>query len=148
MRITTRGRYALRSSLALAKLGTKGGPISINCLSEQENISSVFLEQIFFKLRKAGIVNSIRGPGGGFCFAKPLDELTVQQILEAAGEDLEITFCDKSSDNCGRVGQCLSHNIWLNVNELVKNYFASLTLASILERYGEAFPNLEAEKRG
>jgi len=139
MRITTRGRYALRSSLALAKLGTKGGPVSINNLSEQENISSVFLEQIFFKLRKAGIVNSIRGPGGGFCFAKPLTELTVKQILEAAGEDLEITFCDKNSNSCDRVGECLSHNVWVNVTELVKKYFASITLASILEKSGNAF---------
>ena len=142
MRITTRGRYALRSSLALAKLGTKGAPVSINSLSEQENISSVFLEQIFFKLRKAGIVNSIRGPGGGFCFAKPLSELTVKQILEAAGEDLEITFCDKSSDNCDRIGECLSHYVWVNVTELVKKYFAEITLASILEKSGKAFSNI------
>jgi len=138
MRITTRGRYALRSSLALAKLGTKGNPVSINSLSEQENISSVFLEQIFFKLRKAGIVNSIRGPGGGFCFAKPLSELTVKQVLEAAGEDLEIAFCDKNSNNCDRVGECLSHSVWVNVTELVKKYFAGITLASILEESGNA----------
>jgi len=138
MRITTRGRYALRSSLALAKLETKGSPVSISSLSEQENISSVFLEQIFFKLRKAGIVNSIRGPGGGFCFAKPLSELTVKQILEAAGEDLEITFCDKNSGNCDKIGECLSHHVWLNVNELVKKYFAGITLASILEKSGSS----------
>jgi Rrf2 family iron-sulfur cluster assembly transcriptional regulator len=153
MRITTRGRYALRSSLALAKLGTKGNPVSINSLSEQEKISSVFLEQIFFKLRKAGIVNSIRGPGGGFCFAKPLNELTVKQILEAAGEDLEITFCDKSSDICNRVGECLSHSVWLNATGLVKKYFNEITLASILEKScfekpGKAAINPEAEKHG
>jgi Rrf2 family iron-sulfur cluster assembly transcriptional regulator len=135
MNITTRGRYALRASLALAKLRTKGEPVSINSLSEEENISSVFLEQIFFKLRKAGIVTSIRGPGGGFCFAKGLDELTVKQILEAAGENLELTFCDKTSDNCDRIGQCLCHCIWLEVNQLVKNYFADITLSSILKKY-------------
>jgi len=84
MNITTRGRYALRASLALAKMGTNGEPVSISSLSEKENISSVFLEQIFFRLRKAGIVTSIRGPGGGFCFAKSLNELTVRQIKEAA----------------------------------------------------------------
>ena len=89
MRITTRGRYALRASLALAKMSKNGEPISINTLSEEENISSVFLEQIFFKLRKAGIVSSVRGPGGGLCFAQPLDKLTVKAIMDAAGEDLE-----------------------------------------------------------
>jgi len=146
MNITTRGRYALRASLALAKLGTGGKPVSINILSEEENISSVFLEQIFYKLRKAGIVTSIRGPGGGFCFAKSLNDLTVKQILEAAGENLEITFCDKTSDSCDKIGQCLCHYIWLEINQLVKNYFNNISLSSILEKYKNVAINPESEK--
>jgi Rrf2 family transcriptional regulator, iron-sulfur cluster assembly transcription factor len=146
MNITTRGRYALRASLALAKLGTDGEPVSINNLSEEENISSVFLEQIFYKLRKAGIVTSIRGPGGGFCFAKSLNELTVKQVLEAAGENLEITFCDKTDDNCDKTGQCLCHYIWLEVNQLVKNYFNNISISSILEKHKNVVVNSEAEK--
>ena len=134
MRITTRGRYALRASLALAKLGTNGEPVSINSLSGQENISSVFLEQIFFKLRKAGIVSSVRGPGGGFSFAQPLDKLTVKNILEAAGEDLDTDFCDKRNDNCDLIGECLSHHVWTTANDIVKDYFAGITLSSILEK--------------
>ncbi|MDR3166952.1 MAG: Rrf2 family transcriptional regulator [Treponema sp.] len=134
MRITTRGRYALRASLALAKLGQDGSPVSINSLSEQENISSVFLEQIFFKLRKAGIVSSVRGPGGGFCFARPLDTLTIKEILEAAGEELDIISCDKHIENCSRIGYCLSHKVWTDVTNLVNDFFKSVTLASILEK--------------
>ena len=156
MRITTRGRYALRASLAMAKLcsnedgqTTPPAPVSVSTLSAEENVSSVFLEQIFFRLKKAGIVTSTRGPGGGFCFAQPLQNITVKQILEAAGEDLDITFCDKSSDDCDRIGECLSHHVWVNANELVKNYFAEITLSSILEKYnsGET-TNPEAEKHG
>jgi Rrf2 family iron-sulfur cluster assembly transcriptional regulator len=146
MRITTRGRYALRASLALAKLGTEGTQVSINNLADRENISSVFLEQIFFKLKKAGIVTSVRGPGGGFCFVRPLDKLTVRQILEAAGEKLDLTFCNKREEKCERVGECMSHQVWIGANELVKEYFAGITLASILERY-EKNANQEAEKR-
>jgi Rrf2 family iron-sulfur cluster assembly transcriptional regulator len=113
MRITTRGRYALRASLALAKIGKNGAPVSISALSEEENISSVFLEQIFFKLRKAGIVSSVRGPGGGFYFARPLDKLTLKEILDAAGEELSLTNCDKQQRNeCPRTGDCLSHRVW------------------------------------
>ncbi|MDR3249272.1 MAG: Rrf2 family transcriptional regulator [Treponema sp.] len=134
MRITTRGRYALRASLALAKMGKDGAPVSITSLAEQEQISSVFLEQIFFKLRKAGIVSSVRGPGGGFCFAQPLDKLTIKHILDAAGEDLDIIACDKQKRDCDRVGCCLSHTVWIDVTELVNNYFKSVTLASILEK--------------
>jgi Rrf2 family iron-sulfur cluster assembly transcriptional regulator len=147
MRITTRGRYALRASLALAKLGVQGVPVSINTLSAAENVSSVFLEQIFFRLKKAGIVISTRGPGGGFYFAQPPHELTVRQILEAAGEDLDMTFCDKSTDDCERIGECLSHQVWAAANELVKNYFADITLSSILEQY-DRNTNPEAGKHG
>jgi Rrf2 family iron-sulfur cluster assembly transcriptional regulator len=134
MRITTRGRYALRASLALAKLGKDGSPVSINNLSEEEQISSVFLEQIFFKLRKAGIVSSVRGPGGGFYFAQPLDQLTIKKILDAAGEELDLVACDRHSQNCERIGKCLSHSVWVDVTDMVNNYFNTITLASILEK--------------
>ena len=141
MRITTKGRYALRASLALAMLEKNGGPVSISTLSERENISSVFLEQIFFKLRKAGIVSSTRGPGGGFCFALPLDKITVKQLLDAAGESLALTFCDKRLEECERLGECMAHHVWLDVSELVNTYFEGITLASILKKYGDgSFP--------
>jgi Rrf2 family iron-sulfur cluster assembly transcriptional regulator len=122
-------------------------PISISTLSSEENVSSVFLEQIFFRLKKAGIVTSIRGPGGGFYFAQPLHQLTVKQVLEAAGEDLDITFCDKRNDDCERVGECMSHQVWVGANELVKEYFAEITLSSILEKY-EKTSNSEAKTHG
>ncbi|MDR1104826.1 MAG: Rrf2 family transcriptional regulator [Treponema sp.] len=138
MRITTRGRYALRASIALAKLGKDGNPVSINSLAEEENISSVFLEQIFFKLRKAGIVNSVRGPGGGFCFALPLDKLTVKEILDAAGEDLAVTPCDKHNESCNRISGCISHKVWVGVTDLVNDYLRSLTVNAILETENKA----------
>jgi Rrf2 family iron-sulfur cluster assembly transcriptional regulator len=135
MRITTRGRYALRASLALAKIGKDRAPVSINTLAEEENISSVFLEQIFFKLRKAGIVSSVRGPGGGFYFARPLDKLTLKEILDAAGEDLSLTNCDKKQEqDCPRIGACLSHSVWAGVTDLINEYFSNITLAAILEK--------------
>ena len=146
MRITTRGRYALRASLALAKLGVQGAPVSISTLAAEENVSSVFLEQIFFRLKKAGIVTSIRGPGGGFCFALPLEKLSVKQILDAAGEDLEQSFCDKQSDDCERVGDCMAHQVWTDANELLKDYFGNITLSSILEKYENSLVNPEAGK--
>ncbi|HCC37008.1 MAG TPA: Rrf2 family transcriptional regulator [Treponema sp.] len=134
MRITTRGRYALRASLALAELGKNGELVSIGSLAEAEDISSIFLEQIFFKLRKAGIVRSTRGPGGGFCFARPLDELSVKAILDAAGEDLTPSGCDKSSGECERFGNCVSHKVWADLNDVINNYLADISLSSLLEQ--------------
>jgi Rrf2 family iron-sulfur cluster assembly transcriptional regulator len=133
MRITTRGRYALRASLALARIGKDGTPVSISTLSEQENISPVFLEQIFFRLRKAGIVASVRGPGGGFYFARPLDRLSLKEILDAAGEELDFSNCDKQQNaECPRTGSCLSHKVWTEVTDLINGYFSSISLAAIL----------------
>jgi Rrf2 family iron-sulfur cluster assembly transcriptional regulator len=135
MRITTRGRYALRASLALARIGNVGEPVSINTLSEQENISSVFLEQIFFRLRKAGIVSSVRGPGGGFCFARPLDRLTVKEILDAAGEELDFANYDRQqAGDFPRTGACLSQSVWAGLTDLINGYFNNITLAAILEK--------------
>jgi Rrf2 family iron-sulfur cluster assembly transcriptional regulator len=132
VKITTRGRYALRATLALARLGKDGKPVSINSLAEEEQISPIFLEQIFFKLRKAGIVASVRGPGGGFHFEKPLNEISLKSILEAVGEEIKTVLCDKRTENCDKITTCLSHKVWNKASKLVERSFANITLAAIL----------------
>ena len=135
MRITTRGRYALRASLALARFYDLGSPVSISQLSEEEQISSVFLEQIFFKLRKAEIVHSVRGPGGGFRFAKPLEKITIKEILVAAGEVLDVTDCDKNAKTCKITGnRCSSHTVWEDITCLLDDYFSKMTISMIMAR--------------
>ncbi len=143
MRITTRGRYALRAALALARLGKDGAPVSISRLSEREKISSVFLEQIFFKLRKAGIVDSVRGPGGGFKFAAPLEALTVKAILDAAGEGLTLSPCSADHKSCENMSDCVSYAIWAEATAMVNDYFESMTIASLLEKYRRNFERFE-----
>ena len=133
MRMTTKGRYALRATIALAQMGKSGEMVSINSLSEAEDISSVFLEQIFFKLKKAGIVNSVRGPGGGFAFARPPDSLSIREILDAAGEELDVLPCDRSEAECDRQSDCISHQVLLSVTDKVNRYLDSLTLQMVLE---------------
>ena len=134
MRITTRGRYALRATLALSLLGKEGRPVPVSDLSEYEDISPVFLEQIFFRLRKAGSVDSVRGANGGFYFARPPESLTARTILLAAGEDLGDAPCDKHALSCDRADCCPSHRVWVDLNTLMNNYLESLTLTSILDR--------------
>ena len=135
MRITTRGRYALRASIAMARLAKDGVPVSIRQLSEHEKISPVFLEQIFYKLRKAGIVDSVRGPGGGFLFAQPLDGLTVKAILDAAGEGMILSPCGNKKTICDRMNDCVSFAIWADATKMVNDYFESMTLGAILTKY-------------
>ena len=146
MRITTKGRYALRASLALAKLGKSNELVSINSISKTENLSPIFLEQIFFNLKKAGLVKSVRGPGGGFNFAIQPEQLTVKEILEAAGEVLEAGYCDKHNQTCDRLaGGCKSHRVWMRVSELINDYFRNMTLASLLEDDNAVMDNSEYE---
>jgi len=131
--MTTKGRYALRAIIALAKLYEKNKMVSINTLSEEEEISSLFLEQIFFKLRKAGIVKSIRGPGGGFLFNRPLDSINIKEVLDAAGEELTVLPCDRQSTNCERVSECIAHKVIISVTDKVNEYLKSITLKMLLE---------------
>jgi len=133
MRITTKGRYALRASITLARLGKNGEMISISNLSEAEDISPILLEQIFFKLKKAGLVKSVRGPGGGFAFNRPLDGITVREILDAAGEELTVFPCDRQEPICPREGHCTAHNVFLGVTKAANDYLESLTLKMVLE---------------
>jgi len=133
VRMTTKGRYALRATLALAQLSEDGEMVSISSISEAENLSSVFLEQIFFKLKKAGIVKSVRGPGGGFSFNRPLESLSVREILDAAGEELTVLPCDRSTSDCTRGNDCIAHNVLDAVNRLVNDYLGKLTLKTVLE---------------
>jgi Rrf2 family iron-sulfur cluster assembly transcriptional regulator len=134
MEATTRGRYVLRAALALAKIGKGGTPVPISTLAEQEDIPSVLLEQLFFKLKKAGIVASLRGPDGGVSFVKPLERLTVKDLLEAVGEELDLAKQANQEEEYPRIGESLSRGVWAGLTELIDRYFSNITLADILEK--------------
>jgi Rrf2 family iron-sulfur cluster assembly transcriptional regulator len=132
MRVTTKGRYALRAALALAEMSKNGEMISISNLSDAEGISSVFLEQIFFKLKKAGIVKSVRGPGGGFSFARPPEAISVKEILYSAGEELDVLPCDRQGGDCERISECICHRMLTSTANMVNDYFSGVTLGMLL----------------
>ncbi len=136
MRITTKGRYALRAVLQLSQQADNK-PVSIRTLSEIEDISAEFLEQIFFRLRKSGIIKSTRGPGGGFQLVKALNEITVADIFIAVGEELHFSPCTLDDGNsCGREDICAAHSFWEHTYMLFREYFSHITLEDILyERY-------------
>ncbi len=137
MRITTKGRYALRAVLQLVT-SSNGKPISIRKLAEAEEISPEFLEQIFFKLRKAGIINSTRGPGGGFTLRKDPSKITVTEIFDAIGEGLALSPCVHPESNgkiCDRETDCITRKIWLDATTHLREYFSKMTLTGILKKY-------------
>ncbi len=133
MRITSKGRYAVRAVIALARTSSEDNPVSIKTLSESESISAEFLEQIFFRLRRAGVIRSVRGPGGGFFFSRPLEKITLMEIIDASGEGLGIAACacDKKT-KCKRMNDCAAYDIWREMEKHVRAFAEKRTVADMM----------------
>ncbi len=132
MRITTKGRYAVRAIVQLAMQGNEK-PVSIRIISELENISAEFLEQIFFKLRKGGVINSVRGPGGGFKLNNEPENITIAEIFDAVGEGLLLTPCvEDSTQTCERFSECIVNQLWNNSYLHFRGYFEKTTLRDVM----------------
>lgn len=142
MRVTTKGRYAVRAVLQLT-LSEQSKPVSIRQLAEAEAISPEFLEQIFFRLRKANVIKSTRGPGGGFMLNREPSEISVKDIFAAVGEEISLSPCtsdDEPDFVCSREARCLAHNMWVDAAEYVKSYFAGITIQKILDDMKDGKP--------
>jgi Rrf2 family iron-sulfur cluster assembly transcriptional regulator len=142
MRITTKGRYGLRAVIKLA-MATHTRPISISTIANDENVSSEFLEQIFYKLKKAGVIRSIRGPG--VLNRKP-EEISVKDILTAVGEMGGLTPCTlRRRTLCDRPDPCGAHEIWTGLQERISDYLSGITLKDIADKNGRKYaPAIEA----
>ncbi len=145
MRITTKGRYALRAVLYLAAQ-CQNRPVSIKQIAQEEKISPEFLEQIFFKLKKAGLINSMRGPGGGFMLNRQANEMSVRDIFDAVGEGLDLTPCTctgPEAENCPRATECLAHTVWKEASDRLLDFFENLTVGDILARKGKFYETIQ-----
>ena len=132
MRLTTKGRFAVTAMLDLAMNADKGA-VKLNAISERQNISLSYLEQLFSKLRRAGLVESIRGPGGGYILGSPCGNINIAQIIAAAEDSLDATQCS-SKANCHNGAPCLTHDLWENLNKTINDYLGSVTLQHILDQ--------------
>ena len=134
MRITAKGRYGLRAMIRLARDDSRV-PIPIRKIAEEEELSSEFLEQIFFRLKKAGIVRSIRGAGGGFLLSRLPEEITILNILEAVGEEISLSPCtEKKKIDCPNEETCSPKTIWQEGTSLMQNFFREITLKDAIEK--------------
>lgn len=139
MRITAKGRYGLRAVITLA-MSPHTRPVSIGTLANEENVSSEFLEQIFYKLKKADVIRSVRGPGGGFVLNRKPEEITVKDILAAVGEMGGLTPCTlRRRTLCERADPCGAHEIWTGLQERICDYLGGITLKDIVEKNGSRY---------
>jgi len=132
MRLTTKGRYAVTAMLDLA-LHNDAGPLSLADISKRQHISLSYLEQLFAKLRQQKLVKSVRGPGGGYCLNRGLEDISVASIIDAVNESIDATNCGGAGD-CHMGEVCLTHYLWCDLSEQIHEFLAGITLKKLVER--------------
>lgn len=132
MRLTAKGRYAVTAMLDLAVHGDSS-PISLADISERQGISLSYLEQLFSKLRKSGLVSSVRGPGGGYRLSRSSEDIFVAQIVDSVNESFDATKCQGRSD-CQGGEVCLTHELWTDLSNQIHRFLSGINLASIVAR--------------
>jgi Rrf2 family iron-sulfur cluster assembly transcriptional regulator len=129
MRLTTKGRFAVTAMLDLA-LNEDGAPVTLADISERQSISLSYLEQLFSRLRKNGLVQSVRGPGGGYRAAKALNAISVSDIIRAVDEQIDATQCG-GNENCQDEKRCMTHDLWTSLNGKIFEYLEGVNLAQL-----------------
>lgn len=130
MRLTTKGRYAVTAMLDIA-LHQAQGPVSVAEVAARQGISSAYLEQLFSKLKRAGLLQSVRGPGGGYELARPLAGISVSHIITAVGEGVDATRCHGTAD-CQDGATCLTHDLWTGLSNRIDQFLSGVTLADLV----------------
>jgi Rrf2 family iron-sulfur cluster assembly transcriptional regulator len=133
MQLTTKGRYAVTAMLYLASNDT-GKPVTLDIISQRQNISLSYLEQLFAKLRKASLVKSVRGPGGGYLLSPPAEDVTLTQIIEAVDENIDLRRCH-GLKNCLRGRECVSHHLWCEVSDQIRSFLSEKNLQQVMDDY-------------
>ena len=133
MRLTTKGRFAVTAMIDLA-LRSNNGPVALAAISNRQQISLSYLEQLFGKLRRHELVESTRGPGGGYSLGRAAAEITVADIIVAVDEPIDATGCG-GKENCmgDDTGRCMTHDLWASLNTRMVEYLDSITLQKLVD---------------
>ncbi len=136
MRLTTRGQYAVRALVMLMILGDDG-PVTLKEISDAEDISLNYLEQLFSKMRKGNIVNSIKGPGGGYVLARDSKDIKVSEIIEVVEETISPVACvdeGMETNSCERSEKCTTQWLWAELGLKIKEYLNSVTIHDLFQK--------------
>lgn len=131
MRLSTKGRYAVTAMIDLA-LHNDVGPVALTDIADTQKISVSYLEQLFARLRKNGLVRGMRGPGGGYRLARPAAEITVAEIITAVDEPIDMTRCAGKED-CQDGEKCLTHELWVDLSKQLYDFLHGITLGQVVQ---------------
>ncbi|WP_392561581.1 Fe-S cluster assembly transcriptional regulator IscR [Orbus sturtevantii] len=131
MKLTSKGRYAVTAMLDVA-LHSSQGPVSLAEISERQEISLSYLEQLFARLRKNGLVTSVRGPGGGYVLGRGLNEIAISAIVKAVDETVAATKCH-GDEGCQGGVKCLTHTLWNDLSERIDSFLNNITLSELVK---------------
>lgn len=132
MKLTSKGRYAVTAMLDIA-IHTATGPVPLADISERQGISLSYLEQLFSRLRKHGLVNSVRGPGGGYRLGKCSAQIAVADVINAVDESILATKCS-GEGGCQDGQQCLTHTLWCDLSNRIEEFLQGISLSELVER--------------
>lgn len=133
MRLTSKGRYAVMAICDLAQIGERD-TVTLAAIAERQRLSLSYLEQLFARLRRAGIVRSIRGPGGGYLLARPAGEIAVAAVMDAVDEPIRATRClPGAPEGCtGKPTRCQTHDLWEELGQQIRLYLGSVTIEDVV----------------
>ena len=132
MRLTTKGRFAVTAMIDLA-LRQNSGPVTLAAISQRQQISLSYLEQLFGKLRRNELVESTRGPGGGYTLARKAADITVTDIITSVDEPIDATQCGGKENCLGESGRCMTHDLWAALNNHMVEFLNSVTLQKLVD---------------
>ena len=133
MRLTSKGRYAVTAMLDVA-LHASAGPVPLADISIRQEISLSYLEQLFARLRKHGLVSSVRGPGGGYQLGKDAYKISVSEVISAVDESVDATRCQGKSD-CQGGAKCLTHSLWSDLSNRIEDFLTQITLGELVSQH-------------
>ena len=134
MRLSTKGRYGVTAMMDLA-IHDNAGPVTLADISQCQGISLSYLEQLFSRLRKGGLVEGVRGPGGGYRLSRPAKDISIAEIISAVDEKVDMTNCDDKG-NCQDGEKCLTHELWAELSQRLFNFLEGINLAQFVDRPG------------
>ena len=132
MRLTTKGRFAVTAMIDLA-LRQSNGPVTLAAISQRQQISLSYLEQLFGKLRRNSLVESTRGPGGGYTLGRKAGDITVSDIILSVDEPIDATHCGGKENCLGETGRCMTHELWASLNQRMVEFLDSVTLQKLVD---------------